>query len=853
MRALIAAVLLLSMVVAVPSPAPTTPAQAVWVSQDRLVWHAPTAAVGSYRLRTSAGDLPLTPDPAGLPPELAHKFPNLRGEPTFRVPTGSVDQALRGQLAVQQLAGGVVVAGAGVQTAGVLDDRYAAAATKLAYGPVFGPHGVTLRVWAPTANSVRLKLIGEDRPREMRRDNASGSWSITGPDSWRDRYYLYEVTDWRRTTTVTDPYSVALSMDSTYSQIADLDQPRTMPEGWREEIAHGLGDNPTRHAITELHLRDFSVSDPTVPQADQGTYLAFTHRDSAGMRHLRELAQAGMDTVHLQPTFDLSSVPEDPANQQVPHCRLTELPSNSPAQQECVGWVVASDAYNWGYDPWHYTVPEGSYATAGARSGWGRSEQYRQMVQALHANGDKVVVDVVYNHTPASGDAPHSVLDRIVPGYYQRLLPNGSVADSTCCANTAPENAMMGKLVVDSVVSWARLYKVDGFRFDMMGHHPKANILAVRAALDALTPQRDGVDGRAIRIYGEGWDSGEVAGGARFVQATQANLAGTGIGTFNDRIRDAVRGGRPTDADPRVQGLGSGLAGDLNGDPVNEGRGARLADYGDLVRLGMAGNLGAYRFRSTRGATVSGHEIGYNGVPAGYAAIPQEAVNYVDAHDNETLYDALTYKLPRATSMADRVRMQQLALAPVLLGQGQPFVLAGTEFLRSKSFDPNSYDSGDWFNRYDPTLATSTFGAGLPLAKDKWAHSAPLLADRALKPSTSDMRAALAATLRLLRIRQSSALFTLDDPALVQAKVSFPDPRAAPGVLVEYLDDTAGPHVDPGHSGLLVVLNPRPQPQSVAVPGGARWRPHEDQDGSGLVFGADRVRVPARSVVVLAR
>ncbi|MBY8852448.1 DUF3372 domain-containing protein, partial [Saccharothrix sp. MB29] len=290
------------------------------------------------------------------------------------------------------------------------------------------------------------------------------------------------------------------------------------------------------------------------------------------------------------------------------------------------------------------------------------------------------------------------------------------------------------------------LYKVDGFRFDLMGHHPKANVLAVRAALDALTVERDGVAGRDIRIYGEGWDFGEVAGNARFEQATQANMAGTGIGTFSDRLRDAVRGGGPFDEDPRVQGLGSGLAGDLNDSPANGDVAARLAGYTDLVKLGMAGNMASYRFESTSGGTVAGRDVTYNGSPAGYAGGPADVITYVDAHDNETLHDSQTFKLPVGTSPADRVRMQKVALAPVLLGQGQPFLHAGAEFLRSKSLDRNSYDSGDWFNRYDPSLRDNGFGRGLPPApdnRDKWPHAAPLLANAALKPSSADMRTAV--------------------------------------------------------------------------------------------------------------
>src|SRR5690606_36168958 len=219
---------------------------------------------------------------------------------------------------------------------------------------------------------------------------------------------------------------------------------------------------------------------------------------------------------------------------------------------------------------------------------------------------------------------------------------------------------------------------------------------------DALTPAKDGVDGRSIILYGEGWDFGEVAGGARFEQATQANMAGTGVGTFTDRLRDAVRGGGPFDEDPRIQGFGSGLAGDPNGAPgtgTTEQRGARLLHLQDQSKGGLAGNLGDYASTAAGGRRVTGAQIDYNGSPTGYTAAPGEAVTYVEAHDNQTLYDALAYKLPQATGMDARVRMQTLSLATVLLGQGTAFVHAGGERLRSKSLDRNSYDSGDWFNR----------------------------------------------------------------------------------------------------------------------------------------------------------
>ena len=387
------------------------------------------------------------------------------------------------------------------------------------------------------------------------------------------------------------------------------------------------------------------------------------------------------------------------------------------------------------------------------------------MVQGLNEAGLRTVMDVVYNHTAASGQADNSVLDKIVPGYYQRLLDDGSVANSTCCANTAPENAMMGKLVVDSVVTWAKQYKVDGFRFDLMGHHPKANILAVRKALDALTPAKDGVDGKKIILYGEGWNFGEVADDARFVQATQKNMAGTGIATFSDRARDAVRGGSPFDADPGVQGFASGLytdpnASTANGTPAEQK--ARLLHYQDLIKVGLTGNLAAYTFTDSAGRTVKGSEVDYNGAPAGYAAAPGDALAYADAHDNESLYDALAYKLPAGTSAADRSRMQVLALATAALSQGPALSQAGSDLLRSKSLDRNSFDSGDWFNAMHwDCRAGNGFGRGLPMAADnqaKWPYAKPLLTNPALSPGLRRRSTATSAAYQdLLAIRAAES------------------------------------------------------------------------------------------------
>ncbi len=360
-----------------------------------------------------------------------------------------------------------------------------------------------------------------------------------------------------------------------------------------------------------------------------------------------------------------------------------------------------------------------------------------------------------------------------------------------------------------------------------MGHQPKALMQQLRRDLNQLTVKKDGVDGQAIYLYGEGWNFGEVANDALFTQATQANMAGTGVGTFNDRIRDAVRGGGPFDTDPRIQGFGSGLYTDPNGAAINgtaDQQKATLLHEQDLIKVSLTGNLKDYPLVDATGNAVTGGGVDYNGQPAGYTDDPQEAINYVEAHDNQTLFDALTEKLPVATSMADRVRMQTVALSTVSFSQGVAFWHAGGDILRSKSFDGNSYDSGDWFNVLDPSYATNGFGRGLPIAASNsalWPYVQPLLANAALKPSSTDIQTALADSETLLRIRNSTPLFHLGSAARVEQKLSFSGagPSQTPGVITMRIDDTVGADADRSLNGLVVVFNATPTSTTQTVSG----------------------------------
>ncbi|MFJ3403685.1 pullulanase-type alpha-1,6-glucosidase [Promicromonospora sp. NPDC090134] len=876
---------------------PGTPGEgqqaAHWVRQGLVL--VPAAGFGSgdtWALETDAASYALTP--GELPADVAEDFPHLAGHLALEVEglsRAAAASALTGALRLTRHDGETLTAATGVQIPGVLDDLFA---TDRALGVTWrGSRSASFALWAPTARAVTLQAWPAGRsldttPRTfaMTRQR-DGAWTLDGGRAdrrldWQGARYRYAVevyvpsTGQVETNVVTDPYSVGLTLDSTHSVAVDLDDKAWQPKVWRTTPAPRV-ERAVDQTIYELHVRDFSSSDETVPARLRGTYGAFGVKSSDGMRHLRSLADAGLTTVHLLPTFDIATIPEDRADQATTG-DLSGFAPDGTEQQAAVAEVQGSDAFNWGYDPYHFMAPEGSYAVRA--DGGERVAEFRSMVGNLHGAGLQVVLDQVFNHTAASGQDPKSVLDRVVPGYYHRQnATTGAVETSTCCQNVATEHAMAQQLMVDSVVTWARDYHVDGFRFDLMGHHSRENMEAVRAGLDALTLRRDGVDGKSVYLYGEGWDFGEVAGNARFEQATQGQLGGTGIGTFSDRLRDAVHGGSPVDGSSLfTQGFGTGLFTDPNGnearleDPasVNDGgadEAADLAHQTDLVKLGLAGNLRAYEVTTSSGERVRGDELDYRGAPAGYADSPEEVVTYVDAHDNETLFDLLTLKLPADTTMSDRVRMNTVSLATAALSQSPSFWHAGTDLLRSKSLDRNSFDSGDWFNTIDWSGQDNGFGRGLPMAadnEDTWPYQRPLLADAALKPDADDIGFSAAQSRELLELRHSTELFRLGSADLIQQKVTFPGsgPDAVPGVITMSIDDRAGrTDVDRKLDGVLVVFNASPDAATVEVPelAGRDYALSRIQArGADAVVrqttwdrSAGAVTVPARTVAVL--
>jgi len=792
-------------------------ARAQWLDSNTLAWDTPLDSTDRAFIHSSTtGELSLGSEgilggeryelsiDGALSSELEAKFPLTKGYTAFGLLalTDELKRSLiKSRLAVSVIgADGVLKDATSIQMPGALDSLFYFDGE---LGPIVTEDSVSAYVWAPTAQNVELLLFEDSTQTEpsqilsMTEDSVTGVWSAEDIGEWDRKFYRYRVTVFTSITNqvevndVTDPNSLSLSINSKFSQFVNLNDADLKPRGWDHSYKPKLRAAEDI-SIYELHVRDFSIIDETVTEQDRGTFNAFSSRHSNGMRHLRRLSRAGLSHIHLLPVFDIATVNEDKTQQLTIEQDLSLLPADSDQQQAAIAEIQNQDGFNWGYDPFHYTVPEGSYSTNA--DGVTRIREFRKMVQSLNHQGLRVIMDVVYNHTSSFGQFENSVLDRIVPNYYHRYNADGGLETSSCCANTASENRMMEKLMVDSLLIWARAYKVDGFRFDLMGHHTKQNMLKVQAELGALTLEQDGVDGKGIYLYGEGWNFGEVVDNARFEQATQLNMAGTGIGSFDDRGRDAIRGGNPFGG-YRDQGFGNGLFTNPNG--FGDDRESMLLELADRTRSSLAGGLKDFAFETKDGEVLTAFDIDYFGLPTGYTDDPQEQIAYIAAHDNETLLDGLQLKAPDSVTIADRARMQNFSTSLVMLGQGVPFIHAGQDFLRSKSLDRDSFNSGDWTNAIDFTFRDSGWGKGLPIAEkneDQWPTMAPLLANSDLDPSRWLMAKSSFYFRELLRIRYSSPLYRLRDKQSVIEKVSFLNTGVSQtsGLIVMHLKDDGG-------------------------------------------------------------
>ncbi|KAG5152446.1 hypothetical protein JHK84_028918 [Glycine max] len=846
--------------------------RAYWVAESLIAWDVDVGngfscyllasknaslTIANCQIQGEDLKIKLQEDRVGLPANVVEKFPHIRGYKVFSLPpTLDVKPLLKFQLAVVICdSDGECMNCTGLQLPGVLDDLFSYSGP---LGALFSEEAVSLYLWAPTAQAVHAYIYkdpsGDDPIEIVCLEEENGVWRTKGPKSWEGCYYVYEVCVYHPSTMqiekcyTSDPYARGLSSDGRRSFLLNLDSVKLKPDGW-DNLAN---KKPTIHSfsdisIYEMHIRDFSASDLSVQPEFRGGYLAFTLQDSAGVLHLKKLSSAGITHVHLLPTFQFAGVDDQKEDWRFVDTSILEsLPPDSDQQQALITAIQNFDGYNWGYNPVLWGVPKGSYASN--PNGPYRTIEFRKMVMALNHIGLRVVLDVVYNHLQGSGPFDeHSVLDKIVPGYYLRRNSDGLIEHSTCINNTASEHFMVERLILDDLVHWAVNYKIDGFRFDLMGHIMKSTMVKAKTALQCLTKEKDGLDGSSIYIYGEGWDFGEVAKNGRGVNASQFNLPGTQIGSFNDRIRDAILGGSPF-GHPLQQGFVTGLLlqywsefpakrgnekllqkpnGHDHGTEANAK--SMLAASMDHIQIGMAANLKDFVLTNSEGEEVKGSEIlTYGGTPVAYASCPIETINYVSAHDNETLFDIVSLKTPMDISVSERCRINHLATSIIALSQGIPFFHSGDEILRSKSLDRDSYNSGDWFNRLDFTYNSNNWGVGLPPQEKNeknWPLIKPRLANPSFRPQKTDILATVDNFLNLLCIRYSSPLFRLKTANTIQERVRFHNtgPSWVCGVIVMSIEDGHNgfpglSQLDPIYSFIVVVFNASPKEVSFVSP-----------------------------------
>ena len=505
-------------------------------------------------------------------------------------------------------------------------------------GATYSKESTTFKVWSPLAAEVKVLLYkngyeGLAYEKVAMTKGDKGVWEATIEGDLNGVYYTYQFVHGTETTEAVDLYARTTGVNGKRGMIVDLDA--TNPDGWDKDLRPTLL-KATDSIIYEMHVRDFTI-DESSGVKNKGKYLGLTETGtvnstgvSTGLDHIIDL---GVTHVQLMPVYDYSPNSVDETN-------LDEA------------------QFNWGYDPYNYNVPEGSYST-NPFDGSVRVNEFKQMVQAFHDNDIRVVMDVVYNHT---SENTNSWMNLTVPGYYYRLNEDGSFSNgSGCGSEIASERAMVRKYIVDSVVYWATEYHVDGFRFDLMGCLDIETMQAVREALDEIDP--------TILVYGEGWtaDKTLLAANQSALKKNTVRFEGQ-IGAFSDDIRDGLKGSVFGEMD---KGFATGLLGQE-----------------ERIKAGViaATNYDGIQWNLT-----------YTDIQSPWANSPTQVINYVSCHDNHTLWDKICISNADDTE-ADRIKMNNLCASVIYTAQGIPFMLSGEEILRSKDGDHNSYKSSDAIN-----------------------------------------------------------------------------------------------------------------------------------------------------------
>ncbi len=503
-------------------------------------------------------------------------------------------------------------------------------------GVIWTPEKTYVKIWAPTAHFIEIRLYkegegGESFYKSNLQPVGMGVWSTVLMGDFEGKFYTLKINDGDWLAETPDIYARCVGINGLRGMI--FNPLKTNPENWKLDKGPRL-KSFTDAVIYETHVRDFSIAKNSGIK-NKGKYLGFTEEGtktkrgiSTGLAHLTEL---GITHVHLLPVSDFFTVDEE-----------------KPFEK-----------YNWGYDPQHFNVPEGSYST-NPYDGTVRIREFKELVKSLHSNGIGVILDVVYNHTYFTKE---SAFNQTVPGYFYRQKSDGSFSNASGCGNEiATERAMVRKFIIDSLKYWVEEYHIDGFRFDLMGVFDIDTMKMIREELDKLSP--------GLFLYGEGWaaDHSPMPENMRAVKNNISLLPG--IAAFNDDFRDALKGNHGL---KKSKGFVSGL---------------EMREEG--IKFGVI--------------AATGHtQIVYDYVETTkkpWAAEPDQCINYAACHDNYTLWDKLKMSLPKATD-AELRKMVKLAGALVLTSQGVPFLQSGVDFCRTKKEDGNSYKSPDSVNQHD--------------------------------------------------------------------------------------------------------------------------------------------------------
>ena len=496
---------------------------------------------------------------------------------------------------------------------------------------VYSPEKTVFTLFAPNdAKQVVVRIYDEGlggkakKSVKMKRI-ANEQWQTTVKGDLMGKFYTFDMGQGE----CPGVFAKAVGVNGKRGAIINFS--KTDPEGWAQDL-RPVTKSPADLVIYEMHHRDFSIARQDAQHP--GKFLALT--EPWAIEHLKQL---GINAVHILPSYDYGSVDE------------TKL--NTPQ-------------YNWGYDPVNYNVPDGSYSTDPYQPEV-RIHEFKQMVQALHKAGIRVILDVVYNHTY---DIEHSNFQRTYPDYFYRKTADGQYSNGSGCGNeTASDKPMMRQFMLESVKYWINEYHIDGFRFDLMGVHDIETMNQIRAMVDAIDP--------TIYIYGEGWSAGSCAYPQEQLSMKAHICKMPGIAAFSDEIRDALRG---PFSDDTVTGWIGGK------------------DEAESIKFGIAGAIAHPQIDMTK--------VNYAKEP--WALEPTQMISYVSCHDDMCLVDRLKASIPSLQSsngqlsnsqIDELIRLDLLAQTAVFTSQGVPFMLSGEELLRDKKGVHNSFESPDSINQ----------------------------------------------------------------------------------------------------------------------------------------------------------